>query len=65
MHVKDAMRELCISDLAEAWFQLVSAYKDTQPELAAMVLHALKRYVSWIDINLVANNRYAACQVAC
>mmetsp|Transcript_3613 Transcript_3613/g.10404 ORF Transcript_3613/g.10404 Transcript_3613/m.10404 type:complete len:682 (-) Transcript_3613:1758-3803(-) len=58
MHVKDAMRELCIQELAEAWYHLVSMYKDSQPMLAAMVLDSAKRYISWIDINLVANDRF-------
>lgn len=60
MHVKDAMRELCIREVAEAWFHLVTMYKDSQPELAAMVLESVRRYINWIDINLVANNRCLA-----
>ena len=58
MHVKDAMRELCIVELAEAWYQLVSGYKDSQPELAAMVLEAVQKYINWIDISLVANDKW-------
>jgi len=58
MHLKDAMREGCIQELADMWFWLVSSYKDSQPEAAAMVLEAVKRYISWIDIGLVANERF-------
>uniref|UniRef100_A0A061S0Z3 Exportin-T n=2 Tax=Tetraselmis sp. GSL018 TaxID=582737 RepID=A0A061S0Z3_9CHLO len=58
MHLKDSMRERCIHELAEAWYQLVAMYKDQRPGLAAMVLEAVKRYICWIDIGLVANSRF-------
>ena len=58
MHFKDSMRERALSDIATTWAQLVSAYKDTSPELAAAVLEAVQRYVHWIDISLVANDTF-------
>lgn len=55
MHIKDSMREHAISDVAAAWFNLVEAYQVKDPDLASYVLQTMQRYISWIDINLVAN----------
>lgn len=57
MHLKDAMRETCLTDLAEAWLKLVRAYQFADPELAAAVLSTLERYVNWIDVGLVVNEQ--------
>ena len=53
------MRETCMTDLAGIWYNLVATYSESNPELAEAVLAAVKRYVSWIDIGLVANDRCA------
>jgi len=58
MHVKDSMREQCIGDVAEACYNMAKLYKHSHPELAAMVLGAIARYVHWIDIGLVANDKF-------
>lgn len=58
MHLKDAMRETCLTDLAEAWYNLLRAYQSANPDLAAAVLNTVERYVSWIDVGLVVNERY-------
>lgn len=55
MHIKDSMREHSMTDIAEAWYQLVEAYSAKAPALAASVLQTMQRYVPWIDINLVAS----------
>lgn len=36
---------------------LAEAYCSKSPELAAMVLSTMQRYISWIDIGLVANDK--------
>ena len=51
------MRETCLTDLAEAWTYLVRVYKTANPELAAAVLNTVERYVNWIDVGLVVNDR--------
>jgi exportin-T len=61
MHVKDSMRDRCIGDVAEAWYQLALAHRAARPQLAAFVLATAARYIHWIDIGLVANDRWAAC----
>ena len=48
-----------MTDLAGIWYNLVATYSESNPELAEAVLAAVKRYVSWIDIGLVANDRCA------
>ena len=53
-------------DLADAWYHLVATYWQPRPQLAQAVLAAMQRYVSWIDIGLVANDRwvyFTSCDV--
>lgn len=57
--LKDAMRERCLTELLRACYQLTLALHAQQPQLAAGVLQATARYVSWIDISLVANDQCA------
>lgn len=55
--VQDTMREKCLGELASIWYNLVVTYSESNPDLAEAVLSVVKRYVSWIDIGLVANDR--------
>lgn len=57
MQLKDSMRETCLHDLAEAWYNLLRAYQSANPDLAAAVLSTVGRYVNWIDVSLVVNER--------
>lgn len=57
MSLKDALRDTCIKDIADAWYQLASLYQSQQPEIAAEVLGTVQRYIGWMDIRLVANDR--------
>jgi exportin-T len=57
MHVKDAMRDSAIAEVAQAWAALAYAYRSSSPELAASVLQSMTRYISWMDIGLVANEK--------
>eukprot|EP00879_Flechtneria_rotunda_P017634 GHRR01018485.1.p1 GENE.GHRR01018485.1~~GHRR01018485.1.p1 ORF type:complete len:825 (+),score=308.84 GHRR01018485.1:604-3078(+) len=58
MHLKDSMREQGITEVAGAWYNLTQLYKSSRPELAAFVLGSCARYVHWIDIGLVANDKF-------
>lgn len=51
------MREHSIADVAAACFTLAAGLAGSAPALAAAVLRALQRYVSWMDIGLVANDK--------
>ncbi len=62
--VQDIMRETCLTDLAGIWYNLVATYSESNPDLAESVLAAVRRYVSWIDIGLVANDRCSASRSA-
>lgn len=54
--VKDAMREQCVPQIVRAWYDIVSVYRNSDPELCASVLDCTRRYISWIDIGLIVND---------
>ncbi|XP_057710617.1 exportin-T isoform X2 [Corythoichthys intestinalis] len=56
--IKDAMREQCIPGLVESWFQILHAYQLGHPELTCQCLEVVGAYVSWIDLGLIANERF-------
>uniref|UniRef100_A0A667YW36 Exportin-T n=1 Tax=Myripristis murdjan TaxID=586833 RepID=A0A667YW36_9TELE len=56
--IKDTMREQCIPNLVESWFQILQAYQQSHPELTCQCLEVVGAYVSWIDLNLIANDRF-------
>lgn len=56
--LKDDMRERCIQDLVNSWFQILKNYEVSNPELACLCLEVVGVYVSWIDISLIANERF-------
>jgi exportin-T len=56
--IKDSMRQQCISQVVAAWYSLIVMYKGQSPQLAAQVLEMMQKYVAWIDIGLVANDRF-------
>lgn len=53
------MREQCIPHLVESWFQILQTYQQSHPELTCQCLEVVGAYVSWIDLNLIANDRLA------
>lgn len=57
--IKDGMREQCIPHLVESWFQILQTYQQSHPELTCQCLEVVGAYVSWIDLNLIANDRSA------
>ncbi len=57
MHLKDSMREASIGEVVEAFYNLTRAYQSDSPALAAGMLATLARYIHWIDISLVANDK--------
>uniref|UniRef100_A0A4W6F3H4 Exportin-T n=1 Tax=Lates calcarifer TaxID=8187 RepID=A0A4W6F3H4_LATCA len=56
--IKDTMREQCIPSLVESWFQILQTYQQSHPELTCQCLEVVGAYVSWIDLNLIANDRF-------
>ncbi|XP_063072875.1 exportin-T isoform X2 [Engraulis encrasicolus] len=56
--IKDGMREHCIPSLVESWYQILQAYQQSHSELTCQCLEVVGAYVSWIDLNLIANDRF-------
>ncbi|KAH9494515.1 hypothetical protein Btru_042329 [Bulinus truncatus] len=55
--IKDSMRERCVDALADSWFQIMTSYETTQPDIVCMCLEVTGRFVSWMDIGFFANDR--------
>ncbi|XP_066523340.1 exportin-T [Hoplias malabaricus] len=56
--IKDRMRENCIPALVESWYQILQTYQHSHSELTCQCLEVVGAYVSWIDLNLIANDRF-------
>lgn len=56
--VKDALRQQGVARIVRAWYDIVSMYKNSDPELCASVLDSLRRLISWMDIGLIANDAF-------
>ncbi|CAL9054794.1 unnamed protein product [Musa banksii] len=56
--VKDAMRLQCVPQIARHWFDVASFYRSSNPSLATAALDTMRRYVTWIDIALIANEAF-------
>ncbi|KAF5189196.1 Exportin-t like [Thalictrum thalictroides] len=56
--VKDSMRQQCVPQIVRAWYDIVSLSRNSDPELCASVLDSMRRYISWIDIGLIANDAF-------
>nr|CAD1838027.1 unnamed protein product [Ananas comosus var. bracteatus] len=56
--VKDAMRLQCVPQIARHWFDAAALYRASEPAAAAAALDAARRYITWIDITLIANDTF-------
>ncbi|KAL1551758.1 exportin-T-like isoform X2 [Salvia divinorum] len=56
--IKDAMRMQCVPQMVITWYDIVSMYKNSDPDLCSSVLNSMSKYVSWIDIGLIANDAF-------
>jgi len=56
--IKDTMRVHCVSELVESWYSLLELYGHTNAELTCLCLEVIGAYVSWIDIDLIANQKF-------
>ena len=55
--VKDGMRENCMPQIADAWHSILQLH-GSAPSLVASCLNTLGQFVSWVDITLVAHERF-------
>ncbi|KAK2192614.1 hypothetical protein NP493_26g07059 [Ridgeia piscesae] len=56
--LKDAMRVQDVGRLVDSWYQIITTYQSSHPDLTCLCLEVIGAYVSWIDINLIANDRF-------
>lgn len=56
--VKDSMRQQCITQIVRAWYDIVTSLRNSDPDLCTSVLDSMRRYISWIDIGLIANDAF-------
>ncbi|KAJ6651387.1 hypothetical protein lerEdw1_020960 [Lerista edwardsae] len=56
--LKDTMREQCIPSLVESWYQILQTYQYTNSELTCQCLEVIGAFVSWIELSLIANERF-------
>uniref|UniRef100_A0A2I3NFM1 Exportin-T n=1 Tax=Papio anubis TaxID=9555 RepID=A0A2I3NFM1_PAPAN len=56
--IKDTMREQCIPNLVESWYQILQNFQYTNSEVTCQCLEVVGAYVSWIDLSLIANDRF-------
>ena len=53
------MRDHCVTDLVESWFQILNLpEEDCEASIKCMCFQVIGAYISWIDINLIANDRF-------
>jgi exportin-T len=55
---KDAIREHSVSNLVESWYQLLKEHSNKNPEITCQCLEVIGAYISWIEINLIVNNKF-------
>ncbi|KAG0367569.1 pre-tRNA nuclear export protein [Gamsiella multidivaricata] len=60
INIKDRMREQDIPTLANAWYELLTEYKERSLDFAEMLLRIVGVYVAWIDISLIVNERFVS-----
>jgi len=56
--IKDHMRESCVQDLVDSWFQIMTVYQSTDADLVCQTLEVVGAYIAWINITLIANLRF-------
>ena len=54
--IKDYMKKDCLNDIVGFWWQIL--VEGQSSELVCLVLENISKYVDWIDINLIVNDRF-------
>lgn len=55
---KDSIRQHCVNDLVESWFILLEENSNSNPEITCQTLEVIGAFISWIEINLIVNDRF-------
>uniref|UniRef100_A0A0N5ARU1 Exportin-T n=1 Tax=Syphacia muris TaxID=451379 RepID=A0A0N5ARU1_9BILA len=61
--IKDAMRDLCMKDLAAVWTDILKKGGDTKAQ--ELCLEVISCYVDWIDVELVVNDTMIPLIIDC
>ncbi|KAL3824500.1 hypothetical protein ACJIZ3_020529 [Penstemon smallii] len=56
--IKDAMRVQCVPQIVRTWYDIIIAYRNSDPELCCSVMDSMRRYITWIDIGLIVNDAF-------
>ncbi|GFT78646.1 exportin-T [Nephila pilipes] len=52
------MRETCITKLVDSWHHILVTYRNVNTDLVCLCLEVIGAYIAWIEINLIANERF-------
>ncbi|XP_064399906.1 exportin-T-like [Halichondria panicea] len=55
--IKDHMRAHCVLGLVESWLQIMTVFEEKDHGVVCLALEVAGAYVSWVDVNLIANDR--------
>mmetsp|Transcript_29813 Transcript_29813/g.55032 ORF Transcript_29813/g.55032 Transcript_29813/m.55032 type:complete len:1030 (+) Transcript_29813:29-3118(+) len=56
--IKGAMKEGDLGHLVECWYKILVTFQGTAPELVTDCLRVIAAYSVWIEVSLVANERF-------
>ncbi|ODM97182.1 Exportin-T [Orchesella cincta] len=56
--IKDTMREKVVIQLVEFWYKILTLFNGRSSRTTKLCLEVIGKYIQWIDINLVANDRF-------
>ncbi|CAH3142352.1 unnamed protein product [Porites evermanni] len=56
--IKDHIRDTCITELVDSWFQILKTYENSVSSITCLCLDIVGAYIEWIDIGLIANDRF-------
>lgn len=56
--IKDKMRETCVVEMVNSWYDILVKYEKSHPELVCVCHEVIGAYISWIDISLIANDKF-------
>lgn len=54
--IKDVMRDQCVKELVESWYYILTT--NINVTITSLCLKIVGRYIEWIDVNLIVNNRF-------
>jgi len=56
--IKNAMRDRCVGDIVNAWYNILGGFHKERPEIAQRCLQCMQNYIEWIDIQLVTSEQW-------